>query len=230
MKGRILSTFVVAFASPALAQQAPIVVGQQASPQNVLRQGTEVRMATLVELDSKRSRVGDRVDLEVSESVSLNGQIVIPAGTRGTGEITRRKGKGMWGKSGKLEFRPLYIRLGERQLRVSSPATTRDKGKAGTAGVVAAVAFLPVAGFFVTGTSARIPARTGITVHLDEDLPVVFAAPAAPAPYVVQATAPAPISVTPAATIAPAPAATTAAAAAAPESQPKPAGASGPEN
>ncbi|TFI56639.1 hypothetical protein E2493_19200 [Sphingomonas parva] len=190
MKGRILSAVLVASASPALAQQAPIVVIPEAAQQAVLRQGTEVRMETLVELNSKRSRVGDRVDLEVAEPVSLNGQIVIPAGTRGTGEITRRKGKGMWGKSGKLEFRPLYIRLGERQLRVSSPATTRDKGKAGTAGVVAAVAFLPVAGFFVTGTSARIPARTGITVQLDEDLPVVFAAPAAPAPYVVQAAAP----------------------------------------
>jgi hypothetical protein len=101
--------------------------------------------------------------------------------------------------SAKLEFRPLYIRLGERQLRVSSPVT-RDKGKAGTAGVVASVVFIPLAGFLVTGTSAKIPPRTPVTVQLDEDLPVVFAAVAPPAPYVVTAAAPTPaVAVQPAA-------------------------------
>lgn len=161
----------------ASAQPAPIAVAPlEAGP--VLRQGTEIRLVTLTELNSKRNRVGERIDMEVQESVQLNGQTVIPAGTRAVGEITLRKGKGMWGKSGKLEFRPLYVKLGDRQIRISANAT-RDKGKAGTAGVVAAVAFLPVAGFLVTGTSARIPAQTPVVAQLDEDVPVVFSAAAA---------------------------------------------------
>ena len=95
----------------------------------------------------------------------------------------------MWGKSGKLEFRPLYLKIGDRQIRVSGNPT-RDKGKAGTAGVIAAVAFLPIAGFLVTGTSAVIPPQTPFSAYLDEELPVVFAdAAAAPAPLVVPAAA-----------------------------------------
>lgn len=187
------AALILALASTAAAQtstaSAPIVVGAPVHNGPVLRQGTEIRLVTLTELNSKRNRLGDRIDLEVQEAVTLNGQTVIPAGTRAVGEITRRKGKGMWGKSGKLEFRPLFIRLGDRQIRISANAT-RDKGKAGTAGVVAAVAFLPIAGFFVTGTSARIPAQTPFTAVLDEDVPVVFATPQAPQPVVVQASAP----------------------------------------
>jgi hypothetical protein len=175
---RGLSAAMIALIStagiPQAVAQAPLVVGVPQHSGPVLRAGTEVTMVTLQELNSKRNRLGDRIQLEVRDAVLLNGQTVIPAGTQAVGEITRRKGKGMWGKSGKLEFRPLFIRMGDRQIRVSANAT-RDKGKAGTAGVVAAVAFLPIAGFFVTGTSARIPAQTPFTAVLDEDVPVVFA-------------------------------------------------------
>lgn len=192
----VAGSFVMLAPAGALAQSAPInVAPAQSGP--MLRQGTEIRLVTLTELNSKRNRVGERFDMEVQESVQLNGQTVIPAGTRAVGEITHRKGKGMWGKSGKLEFRPLYLKMGDRQIRISANAT-RDKGKAGTAGVVAAVAFLPVAGFFVTGTSASIAAQTPVVAQLDEDVPVVFAAaPAAERVMVVPAAAPLGASVAP---------------------------------
>lgn len=185
------AALIVLAASAAPAQPVPLTVGAPEAPSApALKQGTEIRMVTLTELSSKRNRVGDRIDLEVQEAVTLGGQIVIPAGTRGVGEVTLLKKKGMWGKSGKLEFRPLYLKVGDRQIRVSGNPT-RDKGKAGTAGVVAAVAFLPLAGFLVTGTSAVIPPQTPFSAYLDEDLPVVFAGqPAAPAPLVVPAAAP----------------------------------------
>lgn len=183
----LASAFVMLVPSAAFAQAAPITVAPaEAGP--MLRQGTEIRLVTLTELNSKRDRVGERFDMEVQESVQLNGQTVIPAGTRAVGEITMRKGKGMWGKSGKLEFRPLYVKLGDRQIRISANST-RDKGKAGTAGVVAAVVFLPVAGFLVTGTSARIPAQTPVVAQLDEDVPVVFADPSAASAKVQAVTA-----------------------------------------
>lgn len=172
----VAGAFVLLVPSAGFAQPVPVTVGA-AGAGPMLRQGTEIRLVTLTELNSKRNKVGERFDMEVQESVQLDGQTVIPAGTRAVGEITHRKGKGMWGKSGKLEFRPLYVKLGDRQIRISANAT-RDKGKAGTAGVVAAVAFLPVAGFFVTGTSARIAAQTPVVAQLDEDVPVQFSAEA----------------------------------------------------
>jgi hypothetical protein len=182
----VAGSFVVLVPTPSFAQPAAITVAPASG--SMLRQGTEVRLVTLTELNSKRNKVGERFDMEVQESVQLNGQTVIPAGTRAVGEITLRKGKGMWGKSGKLEFRPIYLKMGDRQIRISANAT-RDKGKAGTAGVVAAVVVLPIAGFFVTGTSAHIAAQTPVVAQLDEDVPVVFAAATAPPALVVPAAA-----------------------------------------
>ena len=186
MLGGVSAACLMLLASPAVAQSPqPVMVAKiEAATGNSLKQGTEIRLETVTELSSNRSRVGDRIDLEVQEAVQLNGQTVIPAGTRAVGEITRRKDSGMWGKAGKLEFKPLHLKVGDRQIRLSATDATKDKGKSGTAGVVAAVVFLPVAGFFVKGSSAKIPARTSVTAYLDEEVPVTFA-PAAPAGIVV---------------------------------------------
>jgi hypothetical protein len=140
----------------------------------------------------KKLKVGQRFNIEVSEPVRLHGKVVIPAGSRGVGEVTSVRNKGMWGKSGNIDARVLYVRVGEQQIRLSG--TINDKGVTGTAGVVGAIAFIPVAGFFTTGTSAVIPMNTPIAAFTDEDVPVAFAggipastltatdAPAAPTP------------------------------------------------
>ncbi len=65
-----------------------------------------------------------------------------------------------------------------------------DKGTTGTVGVVGAVALLPVAGFFMTGTSANIPLGAPVTGFIDEDVPVAFTTDA-PAPMVIPTAAPA---------------------------------------
>jgi hypothetical protein len=160
-------------ASPSVvfAQAHTLVVGKS-TPKNVLQRGTEVRLETTRELNSNDAKVGDRFDLEVIEDVKLNGRTVIPAGTRAVGEVTVAKRKGMWGKSGKLETRLLYLEVGDQRIRITGAST--DKGKTGTAGVVASLAVVPVAGFFVTGTSAVIPPRTQAVATLDEDVPVSF--------------------------------------------------------
>lgn len=162
----------VAAPTAVIAQAHAIVVGQS-QPKNVLQRGTEVVLETSRELNSNDAKVGDRFDLEVREDVKLGGRTVIPAGTRAVGEVTTAKKKGMWGKSGKLETRLLYIELGDQRIRITGAAG--DKGKTGTAGVVASLAVVPVAGFFVTGTSAIIPPGTQTVATLDEDIPVQFA-------------------------------------------------------
>jgi hypothetical protein len=163
-------------AAPSLSQQAPLVVEEVPQPQtgDVLKQGTPVNLATVTEINSQDNHIGERIELRVTDAVEFQGHTVIPIGTRGVGEITLVRRKGMWGKSGKVEFRPLYIELGGRQIPISALSSTRDKGDTGTAGVVASIVVMPLAGFFVTGTSARIPPLTAVHAELSEDLPVVF--------------------------------------------------------
>jgi hypothetical protein len=145
-----------------------------------LRGGAQVRVKFITEIttEDKASRVGDRPRLEVAEDVTVDGVTVIPRGTPVTGELTAVRNKGMWGKSGKIEGRIINMSLNGRTVRMSG--SFDDKGVTGTAGVVAAVALVPVVGFFVTGTSARISSGGLVNAFIDEDLS--FAVRRAPPP------------------------------------------------
>lgn len=145
-----------------------------------LRGGAQVRVKFITEIttEDKASRVGDRPRLEVAEDVTVDGVTVIPRGTPVTGELTAVRNKGMWGKSGKIEGRIINMSLNGRTVRMSG--SFDDKGVTGTAGVVAAVALVPVVGFFVTGTSARISSGGVVNAFIDEDLS--FAVRRAPPP------------------------------------------------
>lgn len=174
-------------ATSALAETAP----QAASPiaplperisapittSAVLRTGTEVPLRLSEELTTKEKklRVGNRFRLETSEAVIVQGVTVIPVGSPAVGEITEVRNKGMWGKSGHLTARLLHVTANGRQVRLSGGFD--DKGVAGGIGAVAvaAVVFLP-AGFFMTGTSARVPMGTIVKGFIDEDVPLTIPA------------------------------------------------------
>ena len=167
---------------------------------NVLRAGIEVPLRVEEGLDSndKGIREGQQFHLSVANNVMLGNLVVIPAGSPATAEITDLRRKGMWGKSGHIVARVLSVRVGDRLIRLSG--TFDEHGTTGTAGVVAAIAFVPIAGFFMTGTSAKIPAGAGVRAFLDEDLTIASPPPVAPAvPVAPAATA---ISAAPAATMA----------------------------
>ena len=132
--------------------------------------------------------MGQRVQLVTAEAVSLGGRIVIPVGSPAVGEITDVRNKGMWGKSGRINGRVLYLRANGRQIRLTGQFD--DKGTTGTAAVVGSVVVLPVVGFFTTGTSAKLPLGAPVTAFLDEDVEVAFAPNAGPAPMVVPTTTP----------------------------------------
>lgn len=167
---------------------APMVVGQVQA--TMLLTGTAVPLRVVSELTTKGKKLkpGDRFNLEVSEAVTLNGVTVIPVGSRAVGEVTSVRNKGMFGKSGNIETRLLYVRANNRQIRITGRID--DKGAAGGVGAAAASATFFVGGFFITGTSAVIPTGTPVIAYLDEDMPVTFAAGVASSnPMVVPAPA-----------------------------------------
>lgn len=186
------------------AQTAASLAPTYSADQAVLRVGTEVPLRLSEELTTKgkKLRVGQRFRMETTENVLVNGVVVIPVGSPAAGEITDVTNKGMWGKSGHLAGRVLYVTVNGRQIRMSGAFD--DKGVAGGIGAVAASAILfAPAGFFMTGTSAKVPMGAPVKGFVDEDVPVMMAAaaaqplvvggPAAP----VQAVAPAPVPTEP---------------------------------
>jgi hypothetical protein len=148
----------------------PVAVREPVAQQNIMRAGTEVPLITREDLTTKHKklRVGQRFQMEVASNVEANGIVVLPIGTPAIGEVTEVRNKGMWGKSGYINARVISLRLGDRTIRLSG--TFDDKGVTGTAAVVGAVAFVPVVGFFTTGTSAQIPTGSPVKAFLDEDI------------------------------------------------------------
>lgn len=170
-------------ATPMPASSAPMVAG--ASDAAVLRTGTKVplKLSETLTTKGKQLRVGQHFNMEVAEAVMVNGAVVIPVGAPAVGEVTEVRNKGMWGKSGHLTAQVLYVTVNGRQIRMSG--TFDDKGTTGTAGVVGAAVLLPVAGFFISGTSAMIPIGAPVIGFVGEDVPVAMAA-TAPAPLMAQ--------------------------------------------
>lgn len=193
LSGVIVATWAVAASAQ---QSAPVEVVPSApapstativapTTSNILRAGAKVplKMSEGLTTEGKKLRVGQRFQMEVAEAVMLDSHTIIPAGSPAVGEITDVRNKGMWGKSGRINARALYVRVNGRQIRLTGQLD--DKGVTGTAGVVAAIAFIPVAGFFTTGTSAKIPLGSPVAAFLDEDLTIAFAQAPAPEPIIV---------------------------------------------
>jgi hypothetical protein len=178
-----ISAIALALAAQAAVPQAviqpPAPIAVQPTNNAVLRVGTEVPLRLSQELTTKgkKLRVGHRFNLQTAEPVVVNGVTVIPVGSPAVGEILEVRNKGMWGKSGHLGARILYVTVNGRQIRLSGAFD--DKGVAGGVGAaaVSALVFLP-AGFFMTGTSAMVPAGAIIKAFVDEDVPLAMPATA----------------------------------------------------
>lgn len=198
--GEIMKIAMMAFVCvAALSASAGAQIAAPASPAltvgpasaTILRTGTEIqlKLQEALSTEGKKLRVGQHFQLAVVEPVMVGGQVVIPVGAPATGEITEVRNKGMWGKSGHLTATLLFVSVNGRQIRLNG--TFDDKGVTGTGGVVAAAVLIPVVGFFTTGTSARVAMGSQVKGFIGEDVPLVFADAAPPAPMTVPVSTPA---------------------------------------
>jgi len=178
MKYKFAAVAAVLFAASASSQtivnpQVPtqnVTVVPQLAPGNVLRSGAPVPvvLAEALTTKGKMLKVGQLVRLEVAEDVMLNGRVVIPARSPVEGVLTEVRNKGMWGKSGAIHLHINSVNVNGTIIRLKGDMDTR--GETGTAGVVGSIVVLPVAGFFVTGTSAEMPLNMPGRAFLDQDI------------------------------------------------------------
>jgi hypothetical protein len=162
---------------PAATMQGQnVAVVQEQTQANVLRAGAPVAvvLSELLTTKGKHLKVGQRVQLEVAQDVLLNGRVAIPARSPVEGVLTEVRNKGMWGKSGAIHLHISSVNINGANIRLKGDMDTR--GETGTAGVVGAIVVLPVAGFFVTGTSAEMPLNMPGRAFLDQDIALAPAA------------------------------------------------------
>lgn len=151
-------------------QTQNVAVVQEQLTGNVLRAGAPVPvvLSQFLTTKGKGLKVGQQVQLEVAQDVLLNGRVVIPARSPVEGVLTHIRNKGMWGKSGAIQLQIKSVNINGTNIRLKGDMDSR--GETGTAGVVGALVVLPVAGFFVTGTSAEMPLNMPGRAFLDQDI------------------------------------------------------------
>lgn len=133
-----------------------------------LPMGTPLMLRTRTQISSKDNKPGDRVYLEVAESVSFRGQIVIPIGAPAYAEVSRLQRNGHVGKKGKLEIRLLQVETPSGPVRLTG--NSYDEGKSGTLVSVGTMLFVSTLGFFIHGTSAQLHPGTPVQAYLAEPL------------------------------------------------------------
>lgn len=161
-----------------VTQQSPVVGGQ---PRSILRIGSEIIVRTRTALDTQHRvlRVGQYFEVETGKPVIVDGRMLMPVGTPGVGEVTNIRRHRIWGKAGRFEVRILFLRTGDRLIRLMGMAD--DAANACGTGAIgmSAVISLP-AGIFATAARARLPAGTVIQAFVDEDVPIAIAPNSAP--------------------------------------------------
>lgn len=133
-----------------------------------LPMGTPLMLRTRTQVSTKDNKPGDRLYLEVAESVSFRDQIIIPIGAPVFAEVSRVQRNGHFGKKGKLEIRLISVETPSGPVRLSG--TAYDEGKSGTAASVATMALLSGLGFLIHGTSAELAPGTPVQAYLAEPL------------------------------------------------------------
>ncbi|MGA8152756.1 MAG: PEGA domain-containing protein [Terriglobales bacterium] len=167
------------------AQQPPqqAVHPQAASSTNftstkgfVLEEGTPVRLRINRTISSSDAHVGDTVDFEVLDDISVNGTLVVPKGGLAFATVTEAQAKRRMARGGKLDINIDYVKLVSGE-KVALRAVKDVKGGGHTGGMVGgmvatSLVFFPAAPFFLFmhGKDITIPKGTELTAYVNGDM------------------------------------------------------------
>lgn len=159
-------TVTASYAAPVMSRPAAIVRPSLAlpgvavrpalpehAPPMLLPTNTDVLVRLHETVSSKGHKVGDTFRLTVVQDVMMGGSVVIPRGTPAVGRIAWRTGKGMFGKSAKMEITIDQLQLNGHAVPLTGRFRAEGDGNTG-ATIGTAVAAGLIAAAFVTGHSA----------------------------------------------------------------------------
>jgi len=81
---------------------------------------TPLYVAIDEELSSKKNKNGDRFPIYIHEDVRVGEVVVIPAGSRGEGEVIHAAKSSLGGKPGELIVTARFVRVDDREIRLRS--------------------------------------------------------------------------------------------------------------
>lgn len=133
-------------------------------------EGTEVRLRLLDKLVSGTATEGERFNLELDEPLSINGQVVVPAGAKAVGTVVTSKKKGFMGKGGELNVLIDYMLVNDQRVRLRAAKSNEGKDKVGTT-VALTVLFGPL-GLLKRGHNIELNPGQVIPAYVDQSTQV----------------------------------------------------------
>jgi len=131
-----------------------------------LRNGTPIHLKLGKTISSATAHVGDVVDLQVVEEVTVNGLVVIPRGAAATALVTEAEPKKRLGHGGKLGFNINSVRLKDEE-KAAVRSYQESNGSNSSAGAI-----LPLA----SGKDVVFMEGTDFTAYVDGDMKLKKAA------------------------------------------------------
>ncbi len=142
--------------------------------QNVLPEGTKVRVRLDQNISSATADEGQTVELTVTDAIKVGDTVVIAEGARATGTITQAQEKRRMGRAGHLDFSIDRVKSTDNQWIPLRYAVTKKSGQshAVSTGILtagAAVVFWPAAPVFLLrkGKDITIPRGAAFEVFTD---------------------------------------------------------------
>jgi len=177
-------------ASPAAPQQPEQPSNFTSAKGFVLEDAVPVRLRFNRTVSSADAHVGDTVDFEVLQDISVNGTLVVPKGGIALGTVTEAQPKRRMARGGKLEINVDYVKLADGdKAALRSVKGGNGGGHVGamTAGIVATgLIFFPAAPFFLFmhGKDITMPKGAEFTAYVNGDMKLDLAKfqPATPGP------------------------------------------------
>lgn len=171
----------------------------------VIEDGTPVKMRINRTVSSADAHVGDTIDFEVLEDISVNGTLVIPKGGLAFATVTEAQAKRRMARGGKLDINIDYVKLvSSEHAALRAVKDLKGGGHTGAmvGGMVAtSLVFFPAAPFFLFmhGKDISIPKGTEVTAYINGDMKLDIAK-FQPASGNQQVAASTPVAATPAST------------------------------
>jgi hypothetical protein len=159
----------VAPSSPAQASTSPSTVAPLRLPAN-----THVELEVAEGVSSRTATRGANFGLRVRQDVVVDGRVVVPAGTKGVGQVVHAQRKGIGGKPGELIVAARRLDLPGGPVRLRSTFGAAGEARIGAA-VATSVAF-GVLGLLVKGSDTELPAGTALSARTSEDYPATVSA------------------------------------------------------
>lgn len=129
-----------------------------------LRNGTPIHLKLGKTISSATAHVGDVINLQVAEEVTLNGLVVIPKGAAATAVVTEAEPRKRLGHSGKLGFSINSVRLSDDE---KAAVRSYQESSSSSGGAI-----LPLA----SGKDAVFTEGTDFTAYVDGDMKLKKAA------------------------------------------------------